>query len=347
MTPGDEEVAQILRKSRKPVLVLANKIDDPSHEPADLSSSTSSASAIPSRSPPFTGTARATCSTRSSPSIERIAPAGRPRSCPDDAIRGRDPRPPERRQVRASSTRCSAATRVIVETEIPGTTRDAVDTVLVRGDRTFLSHRHRRPAPQAPSTGRASTYYSELRSIRGRRDALNVALVLVDSSEGVVEQDIAVADVARHGRLLDARWCLAKWDPDDDQRRGHARPSSAAALRQRPPFDRGLGSTTGRGLERPPRWDRGALRPPRRSGPDARAEPRPRRAARSAAAAEKEARPPARTSSTARRGPRPPAALPLLGQRSGPRDPRLWLLGREPAAREVWPSRACRSRSTS
>src|SRR5712692_9726896 len=32
MTPGDEEVADILRRARKPVLLLANKIDDPSHE---------------------------------------------------------------------------------------------------------------------------------------------------------------------------------------------------------------------------------------------------------------------------------------------------------------------------
>ena len=36
VTPGDEEVAQILRESHKPVLVLANKIDDPSQEPLAL-----------------------------------------------------------------------------------------------------------------------------------------------------------------------------------------------------------------------------------------------------------------------------------------------------------------------
>src|SRR5438034_345051 len=36
VTPGDEEVAQILRESRKPVLVVANKIDDPSQEPLAL-----------------------------------------------------------------------------------------------------------------------------------------------------------------------------------------------------------------------------------------------------------------------------------------------------------------------
>ena len=32
VTPGDEELAEILRAAHKPVLVLANKIDDPSQE---------------------------------------------------------------------------------------------------------------------------------------------------------------------------------------------------------------------------------------------------------------------------------------------------------------------------
>ena len=32
ITPGDEEIAQILRESRKPTLVLANKIDDPAQD---------------------------------------------------------------------------------------------------------------------------------------------------------------------------------------------------------------------------------------------------------------------------------------------------------------------------
>ena len=36
ITPGDEEVAQILRESKKPVLVIANKIDDPRMEPLAL-----------------------------------------------------------------------------------------------------------------------------------------------------------------------------------------------------------------------------------------------------------------------------------------------------------------------
>src|SRR5207342_71522 len=32
VTPGDEEIAEILRRAGKPVFLLANKIDDPAHE---------------------------------------------------------------------------------------------------------------------------------------------------------------------------------------------------------------------------------------------------------------------------------------------------------------------------
>src|SRR5204863_2841033 len=82
--------------------------------------------------------------------------------------------------------------RVIVS-EIPGTTRDAIDTVLVRGDRTFVlvdtaglrrKRRHRQ----------GIEYYSELRALEAA-DRADVALVLIDASEGVVEQDLAVADI--------------------------------------------------------------------------------------------------------------------------------------------------------
>src|SRR5207253_6100034 len=80
--------------------------------------------------------------------------------------------------------------RVIVS-EVPGTTRDAIDTVLQRGDRTFLlvdtaGLRRKRKHRQGIE------YYSELRALQAAERA-DVALVLVDSSEGVVEGDLAVA----------------------------------------------------------------------------------------------------------------------------------------------------------
>ena len=77
--------------------------------------------------------------------------------------------------------------RVIVS-EQPGTTRDAIDTVLRRGDQTFVlvdtaGIRRKRKQRQGIE------YYSELRALQAAERA-DVALVLVDASEGVVEQDL-------------------------------------------------------------------------------------------------------------------------------------------------------------
>ena len=97
----------------------------------------------------------------------------------------------------------------MIVSDQPGTTRDAIDTVLRRGDTTFVlvdtagmrrKRRHRQ----------GIEYFSELRAIKAAEQA-DVALVLVDASEGLVDQDLAVADVARTAG--DATLVvLSKWD---------------------------------------------------------------------------------------------------------------------------------------
>ncbi len=241
VTPGDEEVAQILREARKPVLVLANKIDDPSQEPLALElHRLGLGDPIPVSG--LHGTGTGDLLDRVLAELERLAPVRRP-PLPDDAIRvailGR-PNVGKSSLVNALLGR----ERVIVS-EIPGTTRDAVDTVLERGGRTFVlidtaglrrKRRHRQGVE----------YYSELRALEAAERA-DVALVLVDSSEGIVEQDVAVADVARHADCS-TLVVLSKWDVTtlavDDVRRELRR-----RLRQRPPFV-AVSSRTGRGLER-------------------------------------------------------------------------------------------------
>ncbi len=89
-------------------------------------------------------------------------------------------------------------------------------------------------------------YYSELRALEAAERA-DVALVVVDASEGVVDQDLAVADVARKAQCATVV-ILSKWDVSE-VRIEEVRPHLETRLRQRPPI-LAVSSLTGRGLER-------------------------------------------------------------------------------------------------
>jgi GTP-binding protein len=89
-------------------------------------------------------------------------------------------------------------------------------------------------------------YYSELRALEAAERA-DIALVLVDASQGVVEQDLAVADVARKAQCATIV-VLSKWDVTDI-RLEDVRPDILTRMRQRPPVI-AVSAHTGRGLER-------------------------------------------------------------------------------------------------
>jgi GTP-binding protein len=238
ITPGDEELAEILRRSRRDVLVIANKLDDPRRDlealefhrlglgdPTPLSAlhghGTGDLLDEIVRRLPGKGEAPV------GEEAIRVAILGRPnvgKSSLLNALLGRE--------------------RVIVS-EVPGTTRDTIDTVLERGDTTFVlvdtaglrRKRHQRQGIE---------YYSELRALEAAERA-DVAIVLVDASEGVVEQDLTVADVARKAGCATVVG-LSKWDIGE-LRIEDVRPDLERRLRQRPPI-LALSAATGRGLER-------------------------------------------------------------------------------------------------
>jgi GTPase len=240
VTPGDEELAGILRSAHRPVLLLANKIDDPGRsdealefhrlglgDPIPVSAVHGHGSGdlldvIVGR---LEGGARAR--TEVGDDAIRVAILGRPnvgKSSLLNALLGEE--------------------RVIVA-ETPGTTRDAIDTVLRRGDRSFVlvdtaGLRRKRRQRQGIE------YYSELRA-REAVDRADVALVLIDAEEGLVEHDLTVADMARKAQcstlVVLSKWDVSTVDIEEIRR------DLAVKLRQRPPLV-ATSAKTGRGLGR-------------------------------------------------------------------------------------------------
>jgi GTP-binding protein len=238
ITPGDQEIAEILRRAHKPVIVVANKVDDPRRDLEALEfHALGLGDPVPVSAMHGYGTGDLL------DHVVASLPGEGPREVGEDAIRvailGRP-------NVGKSSllNEFLGQERVVVS-EVPGTTRDSIDTVLRRGDTTFVlvdtaGLRRKRRQRQGIE------YYSELRAVRAAERA-DVALVLVDTSEGLVDQDLAVADVARTAGcstiVVLSKWDIATIGIED------VRPRLQSTLRQRPPLV-AVSAHTGRGVGR-------------------------------------------------------------------------------------------------
>jgi GTPase len=202
VTPGDEEIAAILRRSRKPVLLVANKIDDPSRD-ADAFEFHRLGLGDPLPVSALHGHSTGDLLDR----IVELLPGQGREEVGEEAIRvailGRP------NVGKSSLLNTLVGQERVIVSDVPGTTRDSIDTLLERNDRTFVlvdtaGLRRKRRQRQGVE------YYSELRAIRAAERA-DVALVLVDSSEGLVDQDLAVADIARTAGCS-TLVVLSKWD---------------------------------------------------------------------------------------------------------------------------------------
>ncbi|MDX6495261.1 MAG: GTPase [Gaiellales bacterium] len=205
LAAGDEEIAQILRRSGRPVRVVANKVDDAAHEAGALElhalglGDPLSVSALHGR-----GTGDLLDEVIQT--LAGIDGAERPDDAGDEirvAILGRP-------NVGKSSllNAILGRPRVIVS-EVPGTTRDAVDTPFARGDTRFrlvdtAGMRRKRKHRQGIE------FYSEVRALQALERS-DIALVLVDSSDGLVDGDLSVADEARKAGCA-TLVVLSKWD---------------------------------------------------------------------------------------------------------------------------------------
>jgi GTPase len=238
ITPGDEELAAILRRARKPVFLLANKIDDPAQDALALEfHRLGLGDPVPLSAQHGHGTGDLL------DAVVTMLPGSGPQEAGEEAIRvailGRP------NVGKSSLLNALLGEERVIVSEVPGTTRDAIDTVLQRGDRTFVlvdtaGIRRKRKQRQGIE------YYSELRALAAAERA-DVALVLVDSNEGLVDQDLAVADIAR--KAQDSTIVvLSKWDVSETKIED-VRPRIASRLRQRPPMVT-VSAKTGRGISR-------------------------------------------------------------------------------------------------
>jgi GTP-binding protein len=223
--PGDEEMADLLRRSELPLIVAANKCDGVADMPlASEFHRLGLGAPIPVSAAQGLGTGDLL------DRIVELLPEGEDEPDPDTvrlAIIGRP-------NVGKSSlvNRFLGEERVIVS-DVAGTTRDAIDMPLLVGDRKLIlvdTAGMRRQSKVEDSV----EYYTALRSQRAAERA-DVALVVCDAREGVTAQDLRIAELAMKAGCATAI-VLNKWDvregSEDDL--DHERGRVADKLRLRP-----------------------------------------------------------------------------------------------------------------
>ena len=227
LRPGDHEVADLLRRRDRPVLVAANKIDSVRDIPL-----AAEFHALGLGEPVAVSAAQGLGTGDLLDRIVELAPALESEEDPDSqddtvhlAVIGRP-------NVGKSSlvNRFAGAERVIVS-PLAGTTRDAIDLPIEFEDRRLVLVDTAGLRRQA-KVGESLEYYTSLRSRRAAERA-DVALVVCDATDGITAQDLRVAELAMRSGCATAL-VLNKWDLAEDVDLEHERARASQKLRLRP-----------------------------------------------------------------------------------------------------------------
>ena len=239
LRPGDQEMAELLRRSSLPVLVAANKIDTVNEMPA-----AAEFFRLGLGDPIAVSAAQGLGTGDLLDRIVALMPEGDEPAEDDNAVRlaliGRP-------NVGKSSlvNRFAGTDRVIVS-PLAGTTRDAIDLPFTYRDRELILVDTAGIRRQA-KVGESLEYYTALRSRRAAERA-DVALVVCDANDGVTSQDLRVADLAMKSGCATAL-VLNKWDIADNVDLDHERARVNNKLRLRPRVMT-ASAKTGRHVER-------------------------------------------------------------------------------------------------
>jgi GTP-binding protein len=225
LRPGDEELADLLRRSKMPIVVAANKIDAAVDIPlAAEAHRLGFGEPMPVSAAQGLGTGDLLDrlvellpedDEEVDDDIVRLAVIGRPNVGKSSLV-----------------NKFAGAERVIVS-DVAGTTRDAIDLPLEVDGRKLVvvdTAGMRRQSKVSESV----EYYTTLRSQRAAERA-DVALVVCDARDGVTAQDMRIAELAMQSGCATAL-VLNKWDVAemDEADLDHERAKVANKLRLRP-----------------------------------------------------------------------------------------------------------------
>lgn len=216
VTPLDKVVAERLRKARKPVILVANKMDTESMT-AQLHELHQLGFGEPLRFSANAGLGRTDLLEAIDARLTELGLAGEQPPAPTMklAIVGK------RNAGKSTLINALAGEKRVIVSEKPGTTRDSVDVTITMGEKTFTVIDTAGVRKRKSFEGDVE-YYSHHRAMRSIRRADVVALV-IDASLPVsqVDKDLAgeIATELKPVVLVINKWDLAaaKADPDDYQ----------------------------------------------------------------------------------------------------------------------------------
>jgi GTP-binding protein len=203
LTPSDKEIAHLLRKQNKSVFFIVNKIDGPKHEEKVLDFYGLGVESLY----PVSAEDRYGVATLMEEVMNVLPPPStqeeKERGATKVAVIGRP-------NVGKSSliNRLLGYKRVLVD-EVPGTTRDAIDTPIERDGKRYILIDTAGIRRKSRISLRLEQY-SIMEAFR-TIDRADVALLLLDSKEGVTEQDARIGGLI-HERGKGCILLVNKWD---------------------------------------------------------------------------------------------------------------------------------------
>lgn len=203
MTAADEEVASMLQKCGKPVVLACNKVDSPGEAPLELYEFYNLGLDEPMAVSSIHGRGVGdlldrcvsyfpdTCDEAEEDGTIKVAVVGKPNAGKSSLV-----------------NKILGEERVIVS-DIPGTTRDAIDTFVERGGvkYTFIDTAGMRKKGRIDD---AVERYSIIRSLNAV-DRSDVCVIMIDGVEGITEQDSKIAGYA-HEKGKASVIAVNKWD---------------------------------------------------------------------------------------------------------------------------------------